>query len=163
MQATWIVRRVSDHEYQPWTQLFRGYCDFYEWPTTDEHQQQIWSWIHERRLIDALVAVETDGAGNELGSPVGLAHLREWVRPLRGVLSGYLDDLYVEPSSRGKGAVEALFTAINRMALEREWSVVRWTTATDNARAQTVYKKVAVRTSWVTYDMTPTKDGPLLR
>jgi ribosomal protein S18 acetylase RimI-like enzyme len=76
-------------------------------------------------------------------------------------VSGYLDDLYVEPAHRGSGAVDALFSEIHRMALEREWAVVRWTTAADNARAQAAYDKVAARTSWVTYDMTPSSDWPL--
>jgi hypothetical protein len=41
--------------------------------------------------------VEVDSSGTEIGEPRGLAHLREWVRPLRGVRSGYLDDLFVDP------------------------------------------------------------------
>lgn len=69
------------------------------------------------------------------------------------MICGYLDDLFVDPEWRGTGAVEALFTEINRLALERHWAVVRWTTAVDNLRAQGAYDKVATRTSWVTYDM----------
>ena len=30
------------------------------------------------------------------------------------MIAGYLDDLYVDPSTRGSGAVEALFAEINR-------------------------------------------------
>ena len=45
----------------------------------------------------------------------GLPHLRQWVRPLRGVAAGYLDDLFVDPSTRGEGAVDALFAEINRL------------------------------------------------
>ncbi|MGZ4688748.1 MAG: GNAT family N-acetyltransferase [Acidimicrobiia bacterium] len=90
-----------------------------------------------------------------MGGPLGLAHLREWVRPLRGFVSGYLDDLFVEPDARGSGAVEAFFAEINRIALERGWAIVRWTTADDNYRARSVYDQVATRTTWITYDMTP--------
>ncbi|HEX3088497.1 MAG TPA: GNAT family N-acetyltransferase, partial [Ilumatobacteraceae bacterium] len=115
----------------------------------------IWQWIHEDHSVEALVAVPVDDAGNETGEPLGLAHLREWVRPLRGVIAGYLDDLFVDPDTRGSGAVEALFAEINRLALQRNWSVVRWTTADDNYRARAVYDKRAVRTTWITYDMTP--------
>jgi ribosomal protein S18 acetylase RimI-like enzyme len=146
---------VHDDEFEPWSLLFRGYCDFYAWPTSDEHQRQIWSWIHDVKSVEALVAVEVDDEQHEIDVPRGLAHLREWIRPLRGAKSGYLDDLYVDPQRRGLGAVEALFHAINDIAIERAWTAVRWTTAEDNARAQAVYNKVAVRTSWVTYDMTP--------
>lgn len=150
----WKVRPVRGDEFDPWTRLFRGYADFYHWPTTDEHQRTIWGWIHDDRSIEALVAVPVDGAGNEIGEPRGLAHLRQWVRPLRGTVCGYLDDLFVEPGARGSGVVDALFAEIDRIALERGWAVVRWTTADDNYRARTVYDKVATRTSWITYDMT---------
>lgn len=159
MSRTWTVRRVDVSEFDSWTRLFRGYCDFYRWPTSDEHQLQIWGWIHEERIIEALVAVEIDGSGAEVDVPQGLAHLREWIRPLRGVRSGYLDDLFVEPDQRGGGAVDALFGAINQVALDRGWDVVRWTTADNNYRARGTYDKIALRTTWITYDMTPNPTG----
>jgi GNAT superfamily N-acetyltransferase len=153
--VAWKVRPVRIDEFEPWTRLFRGYADFYHWPTSDEHQQKIWRWIHEDNHIEAFVAVPVDDAGNETGEPQGLAHMREWVRPLRGVVCGYLDDLFVDPGHRGQGAVDALFGEINRLAIERGWPVVRWTTADDNYRARAVYDELATRTTWITYDMTP--------
>ena len=155
MSRTWTIRHVGADEFDAWTRLFRGYCDFYEWPTSDEHQRQIWGWIHEEGIVEALVAVEVDASGSEVGGPGGLAHLREWIRPLRGVKSGYLDDLFVDPELRGGGAVDALFREINRLAIDRGWDVIRWTTADDNYRARGAYDKVARRTKWITYDMTP--------
>jgi hypothetical protein len=157
MASIWNVRHVRLDEFNAWTHLFRGYCDFYRWPTSDEHQRLIWSWIHEEKIVEALVAVEVDTLGSEVGEPVALAHLREWIRPLRGVKSGYLDDLFVDPTRRGGGAVDALFGVINRLAVLRAWDVVRWTTADDNYRARGTYDKVAQRTTWITYDLSPTR------
>jgi GNAT superfamily N-acetyltransferase len=151
--TAWLVRPVRVDEFDPWTRLFRGYADFYHWPTSDEHQQRIWGWIHDDGRVEALVAVPVDHAGSEVGEPQGLAHLREWVRPLRGVVCGYLDDLFVDPGHRGTGAVEAMFDEIRRVAASRGWPVVRWTTADDNYRARGVYDQVASRTTWITYDM----------
>jgi Acetyltransferase (GNAT) family len=155
--TSWIVRPVRADEFEPWTRLYRGYCDFYDVTTSEEHQATIWNWIHVRRSVDALVAVPVDEKGRESGEPQGLAHLREWVRPLRGVIAGYLDDLFVDPSQRGGGAVDALFAEIDRLAVARDWAIVRWTTADDNYRARTVYDRIATRTMWITYDMTPKK------
>ena len=149
----WIVRPVGVDEFEPWTRLFRGYADFYRWPTSDEHQRLVWSWIHDTRTIWALVAVPIDDAGTEVGEPVGLAHLREWVRPLRGIVCGYLDDLFVDPASRGSGAVDALYDAMRSMAAEHGWPMIRWTTADDNYRARAKYDQLATRTTWITYDM----------
>jgi ribosomal protein S18 acetylase RimI-like enzyme len=152
----WIVRPVHIDDFDAWTRLFRGYAAFYETATSDEHQRQIWSWIHDDRSVECLVAVPTDAGGDEIGEPQGIAHLREWVRPLRGVIAGYLDDLFVDPDHRGSGAVDALYDAMNRLAHERGWAIIRWTTADDNYRARAVYDKLATRTTWITYDMTPT-------
>lgn len=150
---TWHVRPVRDDEFEPWARLFRGYAEFYRWPTSDDHQQQIWSWIHVDRTVVCLVAVPTDDDGGEAGPPGGLAHLREWVRPLRGVRAGYLDDLFVDPAHRGSGAVDALYGAMRALARERGWPMIRWTTADDNYRARAVYDRLATRTTWITYDM----------
>ena len=151
----WKVRHVKTDEFDAWARLFRGYADFYHWRTNDEHQRAVWGWIHDNGSVEALVAVALDGAGREIGEARGLAHLRAWVRPLRGVVCGYLDDLYVDPDVRGSGVVDALFAAINTIAIERGWAIVRWTTADDNYRARSVYDRLATRTTWITYDMTP--------
>jgi ribosomal protein S18 acetylase RimI-like enzyme len=150
----WKVRPVRVDEFEPWARLFQGYAVFYHCPSSDEHKRMLWNWIHDEHRIDCLVAVEIDEAGSETGEPQGLAHLREWVRPLRGVVCGYLDDLYVEPTRRGSGIVDALLAEINRIAVARDWPVVRWTTADDNYRARSVYDRLATRTTWITYDMT---------
>jgi hypothetical protein len=34
MASEWKVRFAGDDEYELWTPLFRGYCDFYNWPTS---------------------------------------------------------------------------------------------------------------------------------
>ena len=151
--GAWVVRPVRRDEFEPWTHLYRGYAAFYNWPTSDEHQRQIWGWIHDDGLVEALVAAPVDAAGNEIGEIQGLAHLREWVRPLRGVKCGYLDDLFVDPDHRGSGVVDALYDAMRSIAAERGWPVIRWTTGDDNYRARAVYDKLATRTMWVTYDM----------
>ncbi len=151
--ARWNVRHVRVDEFDAWTKLFRGYADFYHWPTSDAHQQQIWRWIHEERTVECLVAVASDDDGGEAGELVGIAHLREWVRPLRGVTNGYLDDIYVAPDRRGSGIAGALFDEITLLAIKRDWDVVRWTTADDNYTARAVYDRVANRTTWITYDM----------
>ena len=122
---------------------YRGYAAFYNWPTSDEHQRQIWGWIHDEGLVEALVAAPVDAAGNETGEIQGLAHLREWVRPLRGVKCGYLDDLFVDPDHRGSGVVDALYDAMRAIATERGWPVIRWTTGDENYRARAVYDKLA--------------------
>lgn len=147
---TAMVRRVQDNEFFTWLDLYSGYGDFYETPLTDEKALLVWSW-----LTDANHELEAYFAVNEDGVPIGLAHVREFSRPLDGSRGLYLDDLFVAPDARGEGAGRALLEALRERAREQGLSVVRWITATDNDTARRVYDKVAQKTDWVTYDLVP--------
>lgn len=113
-------------------------------------RQQVWSWIHDQSAeLEAFVAVD------ETGRVVGLAHFRQFTRPLSATNGGFLDDLFVDPSVRGSSAARSLLLALRDEARQRNWSVIRWITADDNYRARGLYDKVATRTHWITYDMKP--------
>lgn len=146
---TWITRPIEEHDWEAWCRLFRSYGEFYENPISDDQLRLVWSWIHKDRSIDAIAVIDD----RDLAGPIGIAHLRSWIRPLRGEIAGYLDDLFVDPAFRGTGAVDALFDAVRVLAVDRGWKIVRWTTAEDNHRAQAAYERVASRTGWITYEM----------
>jgi len=146
----WLVRPLRRSDHEAWVELFRGYATFYGRILTGEQLAEVWRWIFDEGTTIALVVVE--GAAPD--QPVGVAHLRSWRRPLLASDNGYLDDLFVSPAARGRGAVDALFAAIRDLAVQRGWAIVRWTTAEDNLRAQAVYNRYATRTAWVTYDET---------
>ncbi|GAB3577495.1 GNAT family N-acetyltransferase [Leifsonia lichenia] len=147
---TVTVRRVEDNEFFTWLDLYAGYGEFYEQPLTDEKALLVWSWI-----TDADNELEAYFAVNEEGTPIGLAHVREFVRPLDGSRGLYLDDLFVAKDARGDGAGTALLEALRDRAREHGLSVVRWITAKDNETARRVYDRVAEKTKWVTYDLVP--------
>ncbi|ODA91094.1 acetyltransferase [Leifsonia xyli subsp. xyli] len=148
MTAT--VRRVEDSEFFAWLDLYTGYGEFYETPVTDEKALLVWSWI-----TDAGNPLEAYFAVDEKDTPIGLAHAREFVRPLDGNRGLYLDDLFVRPGARGAGAGAALLERLRETARERGLSVVRWITAKDNETARELYDRVAEKTKWVTYDLVP--------
>jgi ribosomal protein S18 acetylase RimI-like enzyme len=144
------VRRVQENEFFTWLDLYVGYGEFYETPVTDEKALLVWSWI-----TDPANELEAYFAVDEKDTPIGLAHVREFVRPLDGSKGLYLDDLFVSPDARGEGAGSALLSAVRDAAKERGLSVVRWITAKDNETARRLYDKVAEKTKWVTYDLVP--------
>jgi GNAT superfamily N-acetyltransferase len=147
---TVTVRRVEDNEFFTWLDLYAGYGEFYEQPVTDEKALLVWSWISDpENELEAWFAVD------EEGTPIGLAHVREFVRPLDGSKGLYLDDLFVTPDARGAGAGTALLNRLKETAKERGLTVVRWITAEDNETARRLYDAVAEKTTWVTYDLVP--------
>lgn len=178
----WAARPAEAADFEAWEELFAGYCEFYERPSSPEHRRRVWSWI-EAGTIRCLLAVPGDtaeggtnahaegaaddraegdaddrahgggGAEGERGVAIGLAHVRPVPSPLRGASGGFLDDLFVDPAARGTGAFECLMAAVHDLAATEGWPQVRWITAADNARAQAAYDRVATKTDWVTYQL----------
>ena len=144
------IDRLKDSDKPAWRALYNGYAAFYKMPMTDEIADRVWGWLHDpAHVLEALVARD------DSGKPIGLAHFRAMPSPLRGASAGFLDDLFVDPDVRGSGAADALIRAINVLAKERGWPVVRWITADNNYRARGVYDRLATRSMWITYEMKP--------
>lgn len=144
-----VVATGPEHR-ADWDQLYAGYAAFYRVAQTEEMRDRVWSWLMDpEHEVEGLVAL--DGASRA----VGLAHVRAFARPLSATTGGFLDDLFVAETARGTGAAEALIRRIAAIGHERGWSVIRWITAEDNARARKLYDRLARKTGWVTYDLSP--------
>lgn len=142
-----LVRRVGSADRAEWDRLYAGYAEFYGVRQTPEMRDKVWGWLHDpAHEIEGFVA---EGEGGL----VGLAHFRAFSRPLSATVGGFLDDLFVDPQARGSGAAQALIDAVAEEGRQRGWSVIRWITAQDNARARAVYDRLAAETPWVTYDI----------
>lgn len=144
------IRPVAQRDRAGWDVLYQGYAEFYRVTQTTAMRDTVWGWLHDPAATsEGLVAEAADG------QLIGLAHFRAFARPLSATTGGFLDDLFVSPDARGSGAAEGLLSALKAVAAERGWSVVRWITAEDNARARKLYDRLAAKTQWVTYDMKP--------
>ena len=142
------VRAVAAGDHDAWARLYAGYAGFYKVTQTDAMRATVWGWIHDQEIeVEGLVAVNAES------QVIGIAQFRPYRRPLSASVGGFLDDLFVDPAARGSGAAQALIDAVAAIGRARGWSVIRWITAADNARARTVYDKLAVATPWVTYDI----------
>ena len=138
-----MIRAVELRDRDAWAALFVAYGEFYETAFSDEVVDSTW-----RRLldptegIDALVA-ELDGA------VVGFAHYRSHPDTFSTGRDWFLDDLYTAPDARGTGVATALIDHLKQLAD----GTLRWITAESNTTAQSVYDKLATRTTWVTYEV----------
>ena len=79
--------------------------------------------------------------------------------PLRAANVGFLDDLFVDPAQRGGQAANALIRAVDVIAGQRGWDIVRWITRDDNYRARGLYDKLSTRSNWLVYEMTAETSG----
>lgn len=146
------VRPLALGDEARWRELYAGYASFYRVEQTPEMAQTVWRWLFdEAHPLTGLVAHD------EAGRVQGIAHYREFPRPLRATVGCFLDDLYVDPDARGGGFADALLTELRRLGGERGWANVRWITSEHNYRARAKYDQYAERTAWVTYDMAPSE------
>jgi GNAT superfamily N-acetyltransferase len=140
------IRPVGHGEFFPWYAVYSDYGEVNETPLDDEKAVLVWSWIiDDANGLECLVAVDGDDV-------VGLAHFREFVRPLQGSRGLYVDDLFVTDGRRGQGIEQTLIAKVGEIGRSRHADVVRWTAAKDDDAARALYDSVAEKTKWVTYD-----------
>ena len=140
------VRPIEARDHDVWRELFTAYGVFYKSTFDDRTLDGVWAWLmNPEHVLEALVA-EHDG------EVVGIAQYRAVPDTFSAGTEWYLDDLFVAPAARGSGAATALLERLKEIAAETH-GVLRWITAADNLTAQSVYDKVATRTSWVTYEV----------
>jgi ribosomal protein S18 acetylase RimI-like enzyme len=140
------VRAVAPPDRTAWAALFADYGVFYEAIFDERVLDGVWSWLmDDSHGVSALVAVRG-------GSIVGFAHYQRLADTFTAGPSWFLDDLYVSPDARGTGAATALIDGVAEIAAARGGGTLRWITAAENTRAQSVYDRVARRTSWVTFE-----------
>jgi ribosomal protein S18 acetylase RimI-like enzyme len=142
------VGKINESDRSDWQQLYRGYADFYQVPMDQEILDTVWSWI-----IDESENFHAIGVKDKADKLIGFMHYRQMPSPLRGVVVGFLDDLYVYPDARGSGAVQALFKELKVISKDRGWPFIRWITASDNHRARALYDKISNTIDFVTYQM----------
>ena len=140
------VRPLEAGDETAWRRLWKGYLTFYEHILADEVSNETW-----RRLLSddetfvGLAALNDDQL-------VGFAHYI--LHPSTWTIGDYcyLEDLYVDPESRGHGAGRRLIEEIYRKADQSGWSRVYWTTQEFNYKARILYDELARRTEFVIYE-----------
>jgi GNAT superfamily N-acetyltransferase len=146
--VTLTIRQAQPDDRERWGELFRAYGVFYETEFSDAVLGGVWAWIVDAdHVLDALVAEDN-------GAVIGFAHYRSMPDTFSAGTEWYLDDLFVDPESRGSGAATALIEQLKTIAATTN-GTLRWITAADNATAQRVYDKVATKATWVTYEVRP--------
>ncbi|GAC1529627.1 MAG: GNAT family N-acetyltransferase [Ramlibacter sp.] len=142
---TVVIRSVLPSDQSSWRRLWRGYCDFYETKVRDEVTQRTWV-----RILDpdsAIMCVLAESGGRVVGFAHCVLHENTWeTQPVC-----YLEDLYVDPASRGQGAGKALLEWLRNAMRAEGWARLYWVTHKDNATARALYDQMAQADDFVRY------------
>lgn len=141
------VRALEPRDRVAWLALFKGYIAFYRAIVPDDVIETLW-----QRLIrggdgfhEALVAVDAQD------NPMGLAHILFHRSTWSNGWYCYLEDLFVDPTYRGKGVGRHLIEAVYAEADARGCSRTYWMTEENNATARTLYDRLAMKSPFVQY------------
>ena len=140
------VRPLQEDDEARWTELWRGYHAFYE-ATVDAAIYP----RNFRRLLSAdhpeMQALVADRDGATVGLVHYIFHRHNW--RMEDVV--YLQDLFVDPSTRGGGVGRKLIEAVYAAADEANCPMVYWMTQEFNYRGRMLYDQVADRTPFIKY------------
>jgi GNAT superfamily N-acetyltransferase len=140
-----LIRPVAAADFENWLVLWRLYQNFYQVDIPHETTQTVWA-----RLLDPAEPMEGALAFHEERC-TGLVHFVQHRSCWSIGDSCYLNDLFVESSSRGHGLGRKLIDYVYEVAAERGCARVYWLTHETNAGAMALYGQVAERSGFIEY------------
>ena len=143
-----VVTELRAADRPRWSELWRGYLDFYETTLPDSIYDLTWRRLMEAKSIYGFGARHGDAAAPLVGITHYLFHDHAW-SPKQVC---YLQDLFVDASVRGKGAGRALIEQVAQVARQRDCLRLYWTTKEDNATARLLYDRLAKFNGFIRYD-----------
>jgi GNAT superfamily N-acetyltransferase len=139
------IRPARADDFERWNTLWQGYVKFYRASVSDEITAVTW-----QRILDPASAIKSlvaQRSGQLVGICNYVMHDSTWdTRPIC-----YLQDLYVDPESRGGGAAKALMLACEDAARTKGCFRVYWQTQEYNAPARSLYDTITPRSSFIVY------------
>lgn len=139
-----VLAPLSAEDHADWLVLAHAYKDFYETTVPPEGYALAWDRLLRNDGIHALGA-KVDG--QLVGIAHYLFHTCVW-QPK----ACYLEDLFVQPASRGHGVARALIDAVAAAARDAGATRCYWSTHETNRTARHLYDKVGRHRGFLRYD-----------
>ena len=149
MSGDSIIRPVTRQDYDRWLPLWLGYNAFYgrSGATALSPEITAMTWA---RFFDAYEPVQALVAESD-GKLVGLVHYLLHRSTTMVEPNCYLQDLFTDERTRGKGVGRALIAAVYERAKIAGCTRVYWLTHETNATARKLYDQVAENTGFIVY------------
>jgi GNAT superfamily N-acetyltransferase len=143
------IATVGEDDLPELLPLMRSYCDFYRVAPSDTALLA---------LARALIAGPAQGmqllAREQDGTAAGFATIYWSWSTSAAARIGIMNDLYVDPSWRGRRLGERLISACAAECRRIGAVALEWQTAPDNVRAQSLYERIGGRReSWLCYTL----------
>lgn len=132
------IRTAQPADRQRWLILWQGYLDFYQTELSAEQSALTW-----QRILDSDFNMKCAVALDD-GLIVGFTTYNLQNSTWSEGGHCYLEDLFVDPTVRGKGVGRALIEYVKSYAIENNCSRLYWNTDEDNETARKLYDTYAL-------------------
>ena len=139
------VRELSESDRDIWLSLWRGYLEFYKTTAPDVQYELTWKRLLDNEYNMYGLVAEVDG------KVCGIVHYTFQNSTRSPINYCYLEDLFVDPLIRGKGAGRALIDAVQDIAIKAGSSRLFWNTDTTNETARKLYDSYVKESGKVQY------------
>ena len=139
------VRPMRPLDKSAWLELWHGYLKFYKTELSDEQTELTWHRLLDGNYNSYCLVAEDNG------EIVGITHYSFQTSTWAQNNYCYLEDLFVNPTLRGKGYGRALIDAVREIAIEAGSSRLYWNTDQDNATARKLYDSYTSESGKVQY------------
>ena len=143
------IRPLAKTDYAQWLPLWDGYNAFYgrSGPTALDPAITAMTWS---RFFDAYEPVHALVA-EDGGTLIGLVHYLYHRSTTSIVPTCYLQDLFTQAGTRGRGVGRALIEAVYKVARSAGATRVYWQTHETNHTAMRLYDQVAEKSGFLVY------------
>ncbi len=140
------LRPLAPSDRTAWETLWRGYQDFYGVDLPQATTERTWSRLlaPDEPVFGIVATVDSV----VMGFTHGIFHRSTWLE----TDTCYLQDLFVEPSVRGRGLARALIDAVYRHADAHGAGQVYWLTHEKNSTARQLYDQMAHFSGFIAYE-----------
>ena len=128
-----MIRPAVAADKSQWLILWQGYLDFYKTTLSSEQSELTWNRIMDPEFNMKCAVAEV--AGKVIGFVTYNLQNSTW--SANGHC--YLEDLFVDPTTRGSGIGRSLIDYVKAFAVENECSRLYWNTDEDNVVARKLY------------------------
>ncbi len=140
------LRPIAQDDKDAWRALWAGYLDYYETTVSAEVYNTSFNRLIDPEVTDYNGFIAWAGL-----KPTGLVHFIYHRHGWHVAPVCYLQDLYTDPDTRGRGVGRALIEAVYTQADKDGAAAVYWLTQTCNATARRLYDQVAEVTPFIKY------------
>jgi ribosomal protein S18 acetylase RimI-like enzyme len=141
------IRPVEKKDEVRWLELWDGYCQFYKMNVSMQVTSHLWT-----RILDpdskSVFSIVAEGDDKII---IGIANYVLHESTSAPGLICCLQDLFVDPNSRARGAGKALIDWLLSEMKAKRWSRVYWHTRENNYRARGLYDKFTSHNDFLRY------------